>query len=243
VVVVFENKGAASQMDPSNAPYLTSLFASSAVFTNSRAITHPSQPNYLALFSGSTQGVSGDQCLSPFHGRANLGTQLLGAGDSFVGYSEDLPSVGYTGCSSGDYAAKHNPWSHFDNVPASANQPYSAFPKSYAALPQVSFVVPNLCHDMHDCSTMVGDQWARQNLGPYLDWATSHNSLLLITYDENDGSGGNRILTLIAGAGVRPGRYGEPVDHYRVLRTIEAMFGLPPIGAAAQTSPITDVWR
>ena len=242
VVVIFENKDVASQTATA-APFLSSVAAGGATFTNSRAITHPSQPNYLALFSGSTQGVATDRCLTPFHGRSNLGAQLVAAGYSFTGYSEDLPSVGFQGCSHGGYAAKHNPWAHFDNVPATANQPYSSFPRQFSDLPSVAFVIPNLCHDMHDCPTSVGDQWARTNLGPYLDWAKAHRSLLLITYDENDGRAGNKILTVIAGAGVRPGTYPEAVDHYRVLRTIEAMFGLQPIGAAANTSPITDIWQ
>lgn len=242
VVVIFENKDVTSQTATS-APFLSSVAAGAAKFTNSRAITHPSQPNYLALFSGSTQGIATDRCLSPFHDRANLGAQLVEAGGSFTGYSEDLPSVGFQGCSHAGYAAKHNPWAHFDNVPATANQPYSAFPHQFSDLPSVAFVIPNLCHDMHDCATNVGDRWARTNLGPYLDWASTHRSLLLITYDENDGRSGNKILTMVAGAGVRPGSYPEAVDHYRVLRTIEAMFGLPPIGAAARTSPITDIWQ
>jgi phosphatidylinositol-3-phosphatase len=243
VIVIFENKGYGSQVGSPSAPYLNSVLANSAVFTNARAITHPSQPNYLALFSGSIQGVTSDRCLTPFHNRSNLGSQLIAAGETFTGYSEDLPSVGYTGCSNGDYAAKHNPWAHFDNVPASANQPYSAFPRDFSKLPTVSFVVPNLCNDMHDCGTTAGDRWARANLAPYLAWAGTHNSLLLITYDENDGSAGNHILTAFAGAGVRPGRYSEAVDHYRILRTIEAMYHLSPIGNAAQTAPITDIWR
>jgi hypothetical protein len=242
VVVIFENKDVASQT-ATDAPFLSSVAAGAAKFTNSRAITHPSQPNYLALFSGSTQGVGTDRCLTPFHDRPNLGAQLAAAGYSFTGYSEDLPSVGFQGCSHAGYAAKHNPWAHFDNVPATANQPYSAFPRQFSDLPSVAFVIPNLCHDMHDCGTSVGDQWARTNLGPYLEWATAHRSLLLITYDENDGRSGNKILTMFAGAGVRPGTYPEAVDHYRILRTIEAMFGLPPIGAAARTSPITDIWQ
>jgi len=242
VVVIFENKDVTSQTATS-APYLSSVATRAATFTNSRAITHPSQPNYLALFSGSTQGVTSDRCLSPFHNRPNLGAQLLDAGHSFAGYSEDLPSVGFQGCTHAGYAAKHNPWAHFDTVPAAANQPYSAFPRQFSDLPSVAFVIPNLCHDMHDCSTKVGDRWARTNLGPYLDWATTHRSLLLITYDENDGRSGNKILTMLAGAGVRPGIYPEAVDHFRILRTIEAMYGLAPIGAAAHTSPITDIWQ
>jgi hypothetical protein len=172
-----------------------------------------------------------------------LATQLIGAGRSFVGYSEDLPEAGFTGCRSGRYAQKHSPWAAFDNVPAASNQPWSAWPGDYAQLPTVSIVIPNLCNDMHDCDVAVGDRWLRQNLSGYLDWARTHNSLLIVTFDETDSqSGSNRIVTLFGGAMLRPGPVGEPVDHYRLLRTLEAMYHLPALGHAAASTPITDVW-
>jgi acid phosphatase len=243
VVAVFENKSYATVAGNKGAPYLNALLKRSAVFTNAHGVAHPSQPNYLALFSGSTHGVTDDHCPVRLKGKPNLGRQLLDGGLSFTGYSEDLPKAGYPGCSNARYAAKHNPWVDFDNVPASANQPYTAFPTDFAKLPTVSFVVPNLCNDMHDCGTPAGDNWARAHLDGYLRWADQHNSLLIVTFDENDGSPHNQILTFLAGAGVKPGVHPEPVDHYRVLRTIEALYGLPPIGEAARTDPVTDVWR
>jgi acid phosphatase len=209
---------------------------------NAHGVAHPSQPNYLALFSGSTQGVGSDKCFDPLPDRANLGSQLIAAGKSFAGYSEDLPDVGYTGCTSGGYAAKHNPWVHFANVPVTANLPYSAFPADFANLPTVAFVVPNLCNDMHDCPISTGDSWAKAHLDPYLEWAKAHNSLLIITFDENDGRPDNTILTLFAGAGVKPGQYNDPLDHYRLLRTIESLYGLAPLGEAAKQTPLTDIW-
>jgi acid phosphatase len=240
VVAIFENKSVAQVLR--GAPYLRGLTRRAAVFTNSRALTHPSQPNYLALFSGSMQGVRDNRCFAPLAGRANLARQLLDRGRSFVGYAEALPYPGFTGCLAGRYAAKHNPWVHFANLPAWTNQPFAAFPRNYAALPTVSFVVPDLCNDMHDCSTGTGDRWARRYLDPYLRWADWHNSLLIVTFDEDNGSSGNRIFTVFAGAGVRPGGYAERVDHYRVLRTIEYWYGLPALGAAAARPPITDIW-
>jgi acid phosphatase len=194
------------------------------------------------LFSGSTQGVTSDRCLTPFHDRPNLGAQLIGAGLTFTGYSEGLPAPGYRGCTHGRYAAKHNPWVDFDTVPAAANQPYSAFPKDFSALPSLAFVVPDLCNDMHDCGTAAGDAWAAEHLEPYRQWAAAHNSLLLVTYDEDDGSADNQILTLLTGAGVRPGQYSQRIDHYNVLRTLEDLFGLPGIGKAATAKPISGVW-
>jgi hypothetical protein len=242
LVVVLENKANTQIEGNPSAAYLNGLLASSAVMTGSTAITHPSQPNYLALFSGSTQGVTDDHCPLNLGPRPNLGRQLLDAGLSFAGYSEDLPSVGFTGCSSNNsYAAKHSPWVNFGNLPATTNQPSSALPSDYAALPTVSFLIPNLCHDMHDCSVATGDAWMREHVDPYVRWAREHNSLLLVTFDEDDNHNDNRILTFVTGAGIRPGRYGQALDHYGVLATIEDWYGLPRLGQAASATPITGI--
>jgi acid phosphatase len=239
-VAIFENKDYAQVAGNASAPYLNALMNRAAVLTDSRGITHPSQPNYIALFSGSTHGVIDNRCLTPISA-PNLGRQLLDAGYTFVGYAEDLPRPGFTGCADGRYVAKHNPWVAFASVPPEANQPLSAFPRDFATLPTVSFVVPNLCSDMHDCPVSAGDAWARDHLDAYVRWADTHDGVLLVTFDENDGRAGNRILTLFAGAGIKAGRYGEPTDHYRVLRTIEDWYGLAPLGAAAATSPLTGI--
>jgi phosphatidylinositol-3-phosphatase len=240
VVAVFENK-AAGQVHGA-APFLDSLAEQGAALTDAHGETHPSEPNYLALFSGSTQGVTSDACPVSFDGD-NLAAQLRAAGKSFVGYSESLPNAGYTGCSAGDYARKHAPWVDFPALPASVNQPLSAMPADYADLPTVAFVVPNLCDDMHDCSVETGDTWARQHLGPYVAWATTHDSLLIVTFDEDVGTAANHIATVVVGAGVRPGStFGGRVDHYSLLRTLEDMYGLPPLGHAAQAAPLAGIW-
>lgn len=242
VVVVFENK-AAGQIDGNPAaPYFNSLMANSAVLTESRAITHPSQPNYLALFSGSTQNITDNSCPLNLGDRPNLGRQLVDAGFSFTGYSEGLPAVGYTGCSAGRYAAKHSPWVHFGNLPATVNQPATAFPSDFSKLPTVGFLIPDLCSDMHDCSVATGDSWLHDHLDSYVRWARESNSLLVVTFDEDDNSADNRILTFISGAGVRPGRYPQPIDHYSILSTVEELYGLPRLGSAATAPPIADIW-
>ena len=242
VIVIEENHSFDSILGNAAAPYLNSLAAQGAVFTNSTAVAHPSQPNYLALFSGSTQGVTDDSCPHTFTSD-NLGAQLSAAGQTFAGYSEGLPEAGYAGCTAGDYARKHSPWTNFPSVPASASMPFSSFPKDYNALPTVSIVVPNLANDMHNGSVRAGDTWLRDSIDGYAQWAKSHNSLLVITWDEDDNHAGNHITTIFAGAQVKPGRYSEPIDHYRVLRTIESAYGLPPLGRAAEAEPITDVWN
>ena len=240
VVVVFENK-AEAQIAAAQAPWLHAMMARAAVFTDAHAVTHPSQPNYLALFSGSTQGVTDDGCPLRLGSRPNLARSLLDAGLGFTGFAEGLPAPGSTACTSGRYARKHNPWADFDNVPASASQPFASFPSNPADLPTVSFVVPDLCHDMHDCPIATGDDWAAAHLDGYLRWAPEHRSLLVVTFDEDDNSSGNQILTMVSGAGVRPGRYPQRVDHYSLLRTIEDCYGLPRIGASASATPLPGV--
>jgi hypothetical protein len=243
VLVMFENKKYSSINGSSSAPYFNSLAAQSAKFTNSFAITHPSQPNYVALFSGATQGVTDDTCPANLGAKANLGRQLIDAGKTFTGYSEAMPSDGYTGCSSGTYRRKHNSWADFSNVPAASNLRYSGFPSDFTQLPTVSFVTPDMCNDMHDCSVGTGDTWLKKNLDAYAQWAKTHNSLLIVTFDEDSGTSVNQIFTTFTGAGVKVGSYSESINHYTVLRTIEASYGLPGIGNAASKSPILDVWQ
>jgi hypothetical protein len=243
VLVMFENK-ASSQITASSAPYFQSLAAQGANFSQSYAITHPSQPNYIALFSGATQGVTNDDCPKTFSGN-NLGAQLIAAKLTFKGYSESMPSNGYTGCSSGTYRRKHNSWVDFSNVPAASNLTYASFPSSsnYASLPTVSFVTPNMCDDMHDCSIATGNTWLKNNLDAYAQWAKTHNSLLITTFDEDNSASLNHIYTSFVGAHVKIGTSSAKITHYTVLRTIETAYGLSAIGGAASVSPITDVWN
>jgi hypothetical protein len=241
VIVLMENHSYADVIGSSSAPYLNSLVSSAANFTQSFGVTHPSEPNYLALFSGSTQGLTSDSCPHTYSG-ANLGSELIGKQLSFTGYSESMPSNGYTGCTSGTYARKHNPWVNFTNVPAASNLTFASFPTTYTSLPTVSVVVPNLQDDMHDGTVAQGDAWLQQHLDGYVQWARTHNSLLVLTWDEDDNSANNQIPTLFVGAGVKAGTYSETINHYNVLRTIEDAYGLPYAGASATASPITDAW-
>src|SRR5262249_47906378 len=195
------------------------------------------------LFSGSTHGVVGDPCPTTLRGQ-NLATDLIAAHLSFAGYAEGLPAPGSEVCGQGNYARKHVPWADFSNVPRSVSLPFSRFPAAHlSSLPTVSFVIPDLCNDMHDCSVATGDAWLRGHLDGYARWAMTHDSLLIVTFDEDDGSQSNQIATILVGQQVEPGRYGRPVDHYNVLRTIEQAFGLRHDGQAAKHYPITWIWR
>lgn len=248
VVVIDENKAFGQIIGNPQAPYINALAKQGALFTRAYAITHPSQPNYLALFSGSTHGVTSDACLGRLRG-PNLASELLAAGYRFATYSESLPRAGYAGCAHGLYRRKHNPAVNWQgvNVPASANLPFARFPADYARLPSVSIVIPNLLDDMHNGAPAAaiarGDRWLRERLGGYVRWARAHRSLFVLTWDEDDRRSGNHIVTLIAGAGVRPGAYTTRVDHYRVLSTLAALYGLRAPGEAARVAPITQIWR
>ena len=102
--------------------------------------------------------------------------------------------------------------------------------------------MPDLDHDMHDGTIGDGDQWLRDHLGGYATWAPTHHSLLVLTWDEDDRSQGNQIVTVIAGGPVRPGRYDERIDHYRLLSTLEELEGVPHVGASATVPPVTSIW-
>ena len=247
VIVVEENRSENGIIGNKSAPFITTLAAGGANMTQSFAETHPSEPNYLALFAGNTLGVTKDQC--PVNGGAapNLGSELLAAGYTFVGFAEGLPAVGSPVCSAGKYARKHVPWANFTNVPAANSLPFSAFPMgNYSSLPTVSFVIPNNDDNMHDGSIAQADSWLNREMSGYANWAVANNSLLIVTFDEDDGSGPggsrNQIPTVFYGAHVRPDSYSEQINHDNVLATVEQMYGLPKTGYAAGAAPITDIW-
>ncbi|MGY6025210.1 alkaline phosphatase family protein [Streptomyces spinosirectus] len=245
VVVVMENHAYSQVIGSSSAPYINSLKSGGAVLTQSYAQTHPSQPNYYALFSGSTQGVTDDSCVTPgFSSAANLASELIAAGKTWASYNESLPSQGSTTCSSGNYAQKHDPWFGFSNVPTSSAKTFAQFPADYSTLPDVSFVTPNLCSDMHDCSVSTGDTWLKNNLGAYATWAKTHNSLLVVTFDEDNRLAGNRIPTVLYGQPVTAGSSSSTTyNHYSLLRTLEDSQGLTThAGNASTASDITGIW-
>jgi len=242
IVVVVEENHSAYQLG--GCAYLSSLASRGASFARMYAITHPSQPNYFALFSGSTQGVTDDHVHTI--SAANLYDSLVAAGRSFAGYAEGLPSVGFTGASSGVYVRKHAPWVSFASVPGGLSLPFSAFPTDFSTLPTVSFVIPNVDNDMHDGTPAQADEWLKTNLDAYATWAESHNSLLIVTFDEPyDGQSpaATPIYTVFVGASVIPGTV-VPYAHtlYSILRFIEDDLGLPHLGQDAAAASIKGPW-
>lgn len=246
IVVIFENRAFDKIIGKPAAPYVNAFAGKGALFTQSYGIAHPSQPNYLALFSGSTHGVTDNKCRDV--SGDNLASELIGKGLSFKTYSESMPWRGYRSCKWRAYQRKHNPVASWPELGStwSVNMAFSSFPENLAELPTVSFVVPDQKHDMHDDVSeegiRTGDQWLAKNLDPFVQWAATNNSLLIVTWDEDDGSSKNRIATLFVGPMVKPGNYATRINHYSVLRTILDMYGLRAIGETAKYRPIMDVW-
>ena len=251
VIVIEENHAFPQIIGSVNAPYINALATGSnaAKFTKSFAVTHPSQPNYLDLFSGSSQGVTDDRNPpnDPFT-TPNLGSQLISAGMSYTTYAESLPTVGYNENTSGAYVRKHNPAANWmgtgvNQIPVTTNQPFTAFPADYTQLPTVSIVIPDENDDMHDGTISTGDAWLQTHLDGYIQWAKTHNSLFILTFDEDDDFHHNHIATIFCGSMVKKGRYTNAINHYNVLRTIEDMYALPYAGNAANVTSITSCWK
>lgn len=243
VVVMEENHSYSDIIGNSSAPYMNSLAQNGALMTSSFAVTHPSEPNYMALFGGSTFGLTSDKCPVSEGNTANLGSELLGAGLTFKGYSEGLPSAGSTVCTSGAYARKHSPWINYSNVPGADSVPFTQFPTDYSTLPTLSFVIPNLNDDMHDGTIAQADTWLNNKMSAYATWAKTHNSLLIVDWDEDDNSQSNQIPTIFYGANVKTGQYSETVNHYNVLGTLEQWYGLAKVGNSNGATTINDIWN
>ncbi len=258
VIVIEENTAEQNIIGNTAAPYINSLANAGANLSNFYAITHPSEPNYLHLFSGSAQGVIDDSTPTnvPFT-TPNWGASLINQGYSFGGYSETQPSVGYTGDSytndvnQNQYVRKHNPWVNWqatgptpgaNQLAAAVNVPFSSFPSDYSLLPRVSVVVPNEQNDMHDGTIGQADTWLSSNLSGYANWAMTHNSLLIVTWDEDDHSQNNKIPTLFYGPMVRNVVSNTNWNLHNLARTIEDMYGLSHAGVSANVAPIQDIW-
>ena len=243
-LVVFENRGYGQIVGRSAAPNFNRLIRRGTLTTAYKAITHPSLPNYLALIGGSTFGIRTDCSPSTCPVRAtNLGSLLSAHGRTWKAYMDSMPSS----CgsrNSGSYAVRHDPFVYFNNIRTTSLcgrvVPYSQLTTDLATnatTPRFVFVTPNICHDMHDCSIATGDKWLGGFASKVMNspaW-TARRSLFIVTFDEDNGSYGNRIVTFAIGSPVRRSvaagkRTSTAYNHYNLLRTIEYYLGVPTLG-------------
>lgn len=251
VVVVFENHEANSIAGNPDAPTFNALARRYASLTDYTGVTHPSLPNYLALVSGSTQGITSD-CIDCLVDARSLADTLATAGRTWKTYAEDLPYVGFSGGSSGGYAKKHDPFLYFRDVAGSPVRRRRVVPFAQLAddlrrhrLPDFSLVVPNLCNDMHDCSVATGDAWLKAHVVPLLHSPQLRGGVVFVVFDEgtSDTDGGGRIAALALGPTVRRGaRFAQATNHYGLLRTIEDAWHLPRLGLSGRGTPIGGIW-
>jgi hypothetical protein len=252
VLVVFENHEATAIAGNSSAPTFNALARRYARVAGYEAVAHPSLPNYLALVSGSTQGISSDCTDCVVHARS-LADTLGAAGKTWKTYAEDLPYPGFTGGSAGRYAKKHDPFLYFRNVVDSRARrdrvvPFTQLARDLAGhrLPDFSLVIPNLCDDMHDCSVATGDAWLKAHVVPLLHSPELRGGVVFVVFDEetSDVGGGGRVEALALGPTVRRGsRFPRATNHYGLLRTIEDAWGLPRLGLSRTGTPIGGIWK
>jgi phosphatidylinositol-3-phosphatase len=251
ILIVFENHEVGDVLGNSDAPTFNRLASSYATISRYTAVAHPSLPNYLALVSGSTQGVASDCTDCVVDGRS-LADTLAASGKTWKTYAEGLPNTGFTGASSGRYAKKHNPFVYFRRnlTPARLQRivPLSRFLPDLRSrrLPAFSLVIPDLCHDMHDCDVGTGDTWLGSFVRPLLRGSGLRNSVVFVVFDEGttDVGGGGRVAAIALGPLVRHrARSAAPTSHYGLLRTLEEGLGLPLLGRSAGARPIVGIWR
>jgi len=254
-VLVLENHEVGDILGDSRAPYLSSLARNHAVATSAFAVAHPSLPNYIALVTGRTAGITTDCTPSdcPVTG-TSLVDQLEAHRISWRGYMESMPKPCFhmNGDELGLYAQRHNPFAYLTDVwsrPARCQKvvPFSELRGDMRhGMPRFSWITPNLCHDMHDCGVAQGDKWLRRTVPPLLR-ALGPDGVLILTFDEGttdagccNAANGGRIATILAGDGARRlAIYDQPVDHYSTLATIETLLGLPRLGDGRSASTLT----
>jgi acid phosphatase len=257
VVVVEENHSFDQIIGSAQAPFINRLTGQSTLLTGFFAITHPSLPNYIAMVSGDTQGITSD-CGGCNVDAANLGDQLDQAGISWKAYMEDLPAPCSDAHTAGAYAKKHDPFMYFASIRGDPARCAKVVPAdrldadlATGRLPRFVFVTPNQDHDMHgagqggDDATLIqtADDWLQALYGKLASSsAWREDTRLVVTWDEAGGgrregccgglAAGGHIPTIVAGPRVRPGRDATDYDHYGLLRSVEAAFGLPFLGHA-----------
>ncbi|MCY0903668.1 alkaline phosphatase family protein [Arthrobacter sp. H14-L1] len=250
VIIVEENKPAASILGNAAAPYINKLAAENALATNYQAVSHPSLPNYLALTSGTTAGIT-DDCSPGGRCTARVPTiaDVIGqSGRTWKMYAESMPAP-CTVENSYPYAVKHNPFMYYPSVTDSHDScaahvvpltQLSQDLKAASSLPNYVFISPNLCHDMHDCQVSAGDTWLAHQVPDILTSPafTTQKSLLVITWDEGQGKD-NTVSTIFAGPTARHSYKSPlPYNHYSLLHTVESLWGLASLTDNDKNAPV-----
>ncbi len=249
-----ENKGYSDIVGNPAAPYINSLIAHYGLATNYTAVAHPSQPNYIALFSGSTQGITNDNVHNV--DAPNLADQLEAKGKTWRVYAQNFPSDCFTGASSsggidgpGTYVRRHDPAISFVNISSSATrcENIKALKSFDAGAADFELIAPNLCNDMHDCSADSGDTWLQSFIPQVMNSAAfKQDGVILITWDEGTDNvgGGGHVPTIVISDRVQPGFQSSiQHNHYSLLHTIEEAWNLGCLGQACQANTLSEFFK
>jgi phosphatidylinositol-3-phosphatase len=247
-VVLEENHSYSSVIGSSSMPYLNSLARTQGLATRYYASTHPSIGNYFMLTTGKV--ITNNDNYTGTVTADNIVQHFLTGGITWKSYAEGLPSVGYIGGDTGSYRKHHNPFAYFSDVINSSTEKQNLVPFSQFAtdlknstLPQYSFIVPNVCHDAHDCSLSTADAWLKNNIAPLIASPTfQQHGLLIIVFDEAATSdtryGGGHVAMVVVGPTVKPGYKSTTLyQHRSALRLTMQALGLTRFPGAAATAP------
>ena len=241
LLVVVEENHSLSQMQ-AGMPYAYSLAQRFGYATNYHAITHPSLPNYLAIVSGQTHGVADDEPPSA-HRLAGLTVfgQALARGEKAAVYADGMSAVCSTeSTGSPPYAVGHNPWPYFVGEHRACRAHDAPLGRLWSAirsgrLPNAGLVVPDKCHDAHDCDLATADAWFRSLMSKVFlgrDWRSGRLAVVL-TADEDDGSTGNGVLTVVIHPSQRHHVVTAPLDHYSLTKLYEQVAHTAYLGHAS----------
>lgn len=233
-----ENHSASEALTGSFTASLAARYGEAVAY---HAVSHPSVPNYLALESGSTWGITDDS----YHSlpAADLGHELTVAGVPWRAYMEGL---GSQGCRDTPlpYDAGHNPFLFFGAGCPSNVVPFTRFGPDIASpsAPRFLWVTPDICHDEHSCSIATGDAWLKSTVGAIeASAAWTPGAVLFITWDEDDHSAGDNVLTLVVTPGGKYTVSHARYDHYSLLATVEDLLGVPRLANARQAAGMWDL--
>ncbi len=237
-LIVMENQTPESALSGS---FMASLAATYRTADNYHAIAHPSVPNYLAITSGSTWGVTDDSYrVLP---KEDLGTQLTNAGVSWKGYMEALdPALGCLD-SPVPYDPGHNPFAFYGGQCPPNVVPLTQLSADLkSGTPMFTWITPDRCHDTHDCDVSAGDDWLRGQVGEIMaSDAYKSSGVLFVTYDEDDTSADNRVVMIVAGPGMSHKTSSRSYTHYSLLATIEDLLGVGRLGEAKNAQSMDDL--
>ena len=254
VLVMEENQSYSTVVGATTVwPNLNTLIAHGALPTNYYADSHPSIGNYFMLTTG--QLLTTDDNSTTVFDVDNIARRMLSTGVTFRIYAEGI-TQGYTGGNTGLYLIRHNPFAMLSDVAGNqqvANQviwPFSQFATDLGnnALPDFSFIVPNVDDDAHDGTPQQADTWLQINIVAQLSASSAFQSggdgLLIVDFDEaadiDTTNGGGHVSPVLWGPNVKPGYTQTSAtlyQHESMLRTVMEALGLSNPPAAAANAP------